>query len=84
MEEETGGLVLFCPGLNPLKIIIGNCPLLMLTPWLVWSVRGRREEERVAPFLVPSPTEGYYPLVIGQTDCSGEALGPGHILGPGA
>lgn len=51
MEQETKDPVLFCPSLNTQEVLLGNCPLLVLTSWLVGSVRGRREEQRVAPFL---------------------------------
>lgn len=51
MERETGGPVLFCPILNPQEVLMGNCSLLVLIPWLVGSVKGRREVQRVALFL---------------------------------
>lgn len=42
--------MLFCPSLSTWDVLIGNCPPLGLTPWLVGSVRGRREEQRVSLF----------------------------------
>lgn len=56
--------MLFCPSLSTRQVLMGNCPLLGLTPWLVGSVRGRREEQRVAPFLLFF-LEGHYSLVLG-------------------
>lgn len=38
MEQETKDPVLFCPSLNTQEVLMGNCPLLVLTPWLVGSV----------------------------------------------
>lgn len=38
----------------------------------------------MAPYSLLVSLKGHFPLVLGQTDCSGKALGPGYILGHGA
>lgn len=74
--------MLFCPSLSTWGgVPYGELSSPGTDPMLGWEHLGKEGGTQRVPFLFLLFSYSHRPLVLGQTDCSGEAPGPGHVLG---